>query len=201
MTSRSTHARIVRAVATAVVVFFLAAGAHLAGGAALPSPLILAALAASTLLAVTVLARKKLPFTAVLGTLSIGQIVLHQAFTTLTTTAACVSASRGHFGTQQVHCSPSGAMEHSHAFSMFDDPLMLAAHSAAVVVTALMLYHGETALVLALRRFQPLAALPRLITYPPLADLPLVPEAPTRNYLQPLLNIRPVRGPPLATSH
>ncbi|NJC21168.1 hypothetical protein BJ994_000244 [Arthrobacter pigmenti] len=201
MSSFGTHARIVRAVATAVVVFFLAAGAHLAGGAALPSPLILAALAAATLLGVTVLARKKLPLPAVLGVLGFGQIALHQAFTTLTTTTACVPATRGHFGTQQVHCASSAAVEHLHAFAVFDSPLMFAAHTAAVAVTALMLYHGETALLLALHWFRPLAARPRLATFLPLADLPLIPAAPARSYLEPLLNIRPLRGPPLITSH
>ena len=197
----STHARIVRAAATAVVVFFLAAGAHLAGGAALPNPLILGTLAVTTLLAVTILARKKLSLPAVLGILGAGQLLLHEAFTTLTTTAACVPASRSHFGPQQVHCAPTGGAEHAHAFSLFDSPLMFAAHAAAVVVTALMLYHGEAALELAAQWLRPLAALPQLKSQPPLADLPLIPEAPVRNYLEPLLTMRPLRGPPLTTSH
>lgn len=198
----STHVRVVRAAATAVVVFFLAAGAHLAGGAALPSPLILGTLAVTTLLAVTILARRKLQLPAVLGILGVGQLLLHQAFTTLTTTAACVPASRAHFGPQQVHCLPaSGIAEHAHAFSMFDSPLMLAAHAGAVVITALMLYHGEAALELAVQWLRPLAALPRLSVYPPPADLPLVPDNPVRSYLEPLLMMRPLRGPPLSTSH
>jgi hypothetical protein len=197
----STHARIVRAVATAVVVFFVAAGAHVAGGAALPNPLILGTLAVTTLLAVTILSRKRLALPAVLGILGAGQLLLHGGFTTLTTTAACVPASRDHFGPQQVHCAPAGGLEHAHAFSMFDSPLMFAAHAAAVVVTALMLYHGEAALELAVQWLRPLAKLPRLVTNPPLADLPLIPEAPVRNYLDPLLTMRPLRGPPLPTSH
>lgn len=196
-----THARVVRATVTAVVVFSLAAGAHLAGGAALPNPLILGTLAVTTLLAVTVLSRRKLPLPAVLGILGAGQLVLHEAFTTLTTTASCVPASRGHFGPQQVHCAPAGGMEHAHAFSLFDSPLMFAAHAAAVLVTALMLYHGEAALELAVQWLRPLAVQPQLVVYPPAADLPPVPEAPARNYLEPLLDIRPLRGPPLHTSH
>lgn len=196
-----THVRMLRAAATAVVVFFLAAGAHLAGGAALPSPLILGTLAVTTLLVVTILSRRKLSFPSVLGILGAGQVLLHEAFTTLTTTAACVPAPRGHFGPQQVHCAPTGGLEHAHAFSMSDSPLMLGAHAAAVVVTALMLYHGEAALELAAQWLRPLVALPQLVIYPPLADLPLLPDAPVRNYLEPLLNIRPLRGPPLPTSH
>ncbi len=197
----STNARILRAVATAVVVFSVAAGAHVAGGAALPSPLILAALGASTLLAVTVLARNQLSLAGLLGILGVGQFALHQAFTMLTTTTACVAAPRGHFGTQQVHCAPAGAMEHAHAFVMFDSPAMFGAHTAAVVVTALMLFHGESTLKLALRWLRPLAILPRVGTFPPRVDLPPAPETPVRNYLHPLLNIRPLRGPPLPTSH
>ncbi|WP_323960226.1 hypothetical protein GC088_01845 [Arthrobacter sp. JZ12] len=197
-----THARMLRSTATAAVVFFLAAGAHLAGGAALPGLHILAALAVSTLLAVTVLARKKLSLAAVLGILGLGQLVLHEAFTTLTTTAAaCVPTSRGHFGPQQVHCQPVGLMEHAHAFSLFDSPMMLAAHAAAVVVTALMLHYGETAIELALQWFRPLAALPRILPTIPVADLPPVPEVPTRRYSAPLLAVSPLRGPPLLSSH
>lgn len=196
-----THARMMRAAATAVVVFFLAAGAHLAGGAVLPSPLILGTLAVTTLLAVTILSRRKLSLPSVLGILSAGQMLLHEAFTTLTTTAACVPAPRGHFGPQQVHCAPTVGPEHAHAFSMFDSPLMFGAHAVAVVVTALMLHHGETALELAAQWLRPLVTLPQAVTYPPLANLPLLPEAPVRNYVEPLLNSRPLRGPPLPTSH
>lgn len=197
-----THARIMRAAATAAVVFPLAAGAHLMGGATLPSPFILVALAISTLLAVTVIARRKLPLPAVLGVLGGGQLVLHQAFTTLTTTAsACVPTSRGHFGPQQVHCAPAAVTEHTHAFSLFDSPLMLAAHAAAVVVTALLLYHGEAAVELVVQWLRPLATLPRLLPNVPEAELPSVPEAPARRYSAPHLIIRPLRGPPLIPSH
>lgn len=194
-----THARVVRAAATAVVIFFLAAGAHLAGGAALPDPLILAALAVTTLLAVTILSRRKLALPAVLGVLGAGQVLLHQAFSTMTTTAACVPAARGHFGPQQVHCAPAG-LGHEHAFSVFDSPLMLGAHVAAVVLTALMLYHGEAALELAVQWLRPLAGLPQPAACPPVADLPVIPSAPSRNYLEPFLNTRPLRGPPVSTS-
>lgn len=197
----SSHARILRAAACAVVVFFLAAGAHLAGGAALPSPLILGTLAVTTLLGATVLSRRKLSLPAVLGVLSAGQLLLHEAFTMLTTTAACVPAARGHFGPQQVHCTPTGGLEHAHVFSLFDSPLMFAAHAGAVVVTALMLYYGEAAVELAAQWLRPLAVLARLRAVLPVADLPPIPEAPARNYLAPLLNIRPLRGPPLSASH
>jgi hypothetical protein len=84
---------------------------------------------------------------------------------------------------------------------MFDSPLMSAAHAAAVICTALMLYHGEAALELAVQWLRPLAALPQLAVYPPLADLPLIPEPPARSYREPLLDTRPLRGPPLPTSH
>ena len=194
----STNARIARGVSTAVVVFFLAAGAHLAGGAALPSPLILAGLAGLTLLAVTVLVRRTLSTGAVLAVIGAGQILLHETFSALTTTTACVPASRGHFGAQQVHCAPADVVVHAHGFSLAEDPLMMLTHVIAVVVTALMLAHGEMALRLALRWLRPLAALPRLATYPPRADLPLLPERPTPNYLSPLLDFRPLRGPPLS---
>lgn len=197
----ATHARVLRAAATAVVIFSLATGAHLAGGAALPNPLILGTLAVATLLTVTILSRRKLPLPAVLGVLGAGQMVLHEAFITLTTTTAvCVAASRDHFGAEQVHCAPAIGIEHAHAFPLLDSPLMFAAHAAAVVLTALMLHSGETALELVVQWLRPLATLPRLCTYPPLADLPTIPAPLTRNYLEPLLNIRPLRGPPLLTS-
>lgn len=196
MTSRS--ARIARASATAVVVFSLAAGAHLAGGSALPNPLILTGLGMITLLAVTVLARRKLPLTGVLAVIAAGQVLLHEAFSTLTTTAACIPATRNHFGPQQVHCAPAGVLEHAHGAVLFESPVMMGTHAAAVVATALMLSHGETALELALQWFRPLSTLPRVPTCPPLADLPLVPVRPARTYLSPLLDIRPLRGPPLS---
>lgn len=194
----STHARIARAVFTGAAVFSLAAGAHLAGGAALPSPLILAGLAGLTLLAVTVFARRKFSVGGVLAILGGGQVLLHEAFSALTTTTACVPASRGHFGSQQVHCAPADVLEHAHGFSLVDDPLMFLTHAIAVLVTALMLAHGETALELALRWLRPLAALPQVAAYPSRTELPRTPERPTRNYLSPLLDMRPLRGPPLS---
>ncbi|MFP5315082.1 MAG: hypothetical protein ACLGHS_06865 [Actinomycetes bacterium] len=192
--------RMMRATVTAGVVFLLAAGAHIAGGAALPDPLILGTLAVTTVLATTVLSRRKLSLPSVLGVLGAGQVLLHEAFSTLTTTAACVPSSRAHFGPQQVHCAPAGGMEHAHASSLLDNPLMFAAHAGAVVATALMLYYGETALELAAQWLRPLVALPRLVVFPPPADLPVFPDAPVRSYLEPLLTVRPLRGPPLATS-
>lgn len=194
------HVRMIRSAVTAGVVFLLASGAHIAGGAALPDPLILGTLAMTTVLAVTILSRRKLSLPSVLGVLGAGQVLLHHAFSTLTSTAACAPATRAHFGPQQVHCVPAGGMEHVHAFSLFDNPLMFAAHAAAVGATALMLYYGETALELAAQWLRPLLALPRLVVFPPLADLPVFPDAPVRSYLEPLLTVRPLRGPPVGTS-
>lgn len=195
----STHARIARAVATAVVVFFLAAGAHVAGGAALPDPLILVGLGGLTLLTITIVARRKLTVGGTLVILGAGQVVLHEAFSNLSSTAACMPASGEHLGPQQVHCVPVDALGHVHGISLINDPLMAGMHMAAVAVTALMLVYGETALELALRWLRPLVAVPDVAASMfPLPDLPLPPVSPAGSYLSPLLDVRPLRGPPLS---
>ncbi|WP_155853972.1 hypothetical protein [Arthrobacter sp. H5] len=199
MTGLGTTARILRASATAVVVLSLATGAHLAGGGQLPGLLILAALAAATLLAVTVAAQRKLSLPAVLGILGIGQFVLHQAFNTLTTTTACLPAPGGHYGMQQVHCAPTG-LEHAHAGAAPDGALMLAAHAAAVVITALMLHRGEAALVLTVQWLRPLFALPGLAAQFPQTPLPRFRTISRPSYRHPVLVVPTLRGPPATAS-
>lgn len=148
-------------------IFALACGAHLLGGGSLPDPVVLAALAAFAQLACTAIA----PWTslpALLAVLGGGQLVLHHVFAATTAVQGCAPAPAGHHhGVLETApaCSP---VAHAHG----EPGVMLAAHAVATVVSAVLLRHGDRAL-LALARFARL----RLVSVP-LRPVPVSPRRP-----------------------
>jgi hypothetical protein len=189
-----------RASAVATAILTLAAGAHLAGGGALPAPTVMLAVLAFTALGSTTATRLRLGFPAVAALLAGGQLALHEVFT-----AASIPAAAGS-GTTAPHASHSPpavalppVLDHIYGAEATTGPLMLAAHVLATLGTALLLAKGEDALWALAAWLRPLLALPR----PAACDggaAPLVPFAPFAVPLRPWRNLRQDsrRGPPSA---
>ena len=186
--------RLVRSSVTSAVVLALAAGAHIIGGGTLPAPLIVAVLGSATLLAVTVISKKALPLPALLLVLTLGQWLLHHAFSLTSTAAACVTAPTNHYAVQAVHCMPNGA--HAHPAAAHADLWMLGVHGVAVVATGFMLQRGESALQLAATWLIPLRWLPDVVLGVPVPRIPLFPPAPALRSVRVLRDIPALRGPP-----
>jgi hypothetical protein len=198
-------------VATAILT--LAAGAHLAGGGALPAPTVMLAVLALTALGSTTATRLRLRFPAAAALLAGGQLALHEVFA-----AASVPAAAAGSGTATPHASHlSGAaglpavLDHLYGTGIYgteiygtgatSGPLMLAAHILATLGSALLLAKGEDALWALAAWLRPLVALPRPAAYDGGAA-PLVPFAPSAVPLRPWRNLRQDsrRGPPSAVA-
>lgn len=203
--------RLLRSLIVTGVIVGLAAGGHLFGGGNLPAPMITVALAALVLVPVTWLTRRELSFTTLLGLLGAGQLVLHEAFTTLSVSAVCqapvTAGSHLHAGTSSLHCLPSASAAASaaasagmdaHPASGVDPVAMLAGHVLAVLATAWFLRRGEASLWQLLAWLRPLVHVLRPVAIPvagptTFARNPDFIPAPWRN-----LRLHSLRGPPAA---
>lgn len=169
------------------LVIGFAAGGHLAGGGELPSPAILAALSAVTLVPVAVLTRFRLSFPALVALLGAGQSWLHWAFDALGGAGAAAPASAalmpGHAGHEGAALDPAGISPDALAaagsaaaggvHSAASDSVMFAAHAVATLFTAALLARGERVLATLsswlrplTRRPEPAAVLPARIPVP-----------------------------------
>lgn len=191
---------LLRSSAVATVILTLPAGAHLAGGGALPAPVILLAVLALTGLASTMATRLQLGFPAMAALLAGGQLALHGLFTAFGPHAAGrvptgASPHAGHLPgtdiiTSAVHLAGTEAGS---------APLMLAAHALATLGCAILLAKGEAALWALAAWLRPLSALPRAEV--PDAVPPVLAAFPTAAVLlRPWRNLRQDsrRGPPSA---
>ncbi|GAA1264421.1 hypothetical protein [Arthrobacter pascens] len=199
--------RLLRSLIVTGVIVGLAAGGHLFGGGNLPAPMITVALAALVLVPVTWLTRRELSFTTLLGLLGAGQLVLHEAFSTLSVSAVCQTPVTGgshlHAGTSTLHCLPSASAGASagmdaHAAAGADPMAMLAGHVLAVLATAWFLRRGEASLWQLLAWIRPLVHILRPVAIPvagptTFARNPVFIPAPWRN-----LRLHSLRGPPAA---
>lgn len=203
--------RLLRSLIVTGVIVGLAAGGHLFGGGNLPAPMITVALAALVLVPVTWLTRRELSFTTLLGLLGAGQMVLHEAFSTLSVSAVCqapvTAGSHLHAGTSSLHCLPSASAAASaaasagmdaHPASGVDPVAMLAGHVLAVLATAWFLRRGEASLWQLLAWLRPLVHVLRPVAIPvagptTFARNPDFIPAPWRN-----LRLHSLRGPPAA---
>ncbi|MDQ0210087.1 hypothetical protein [Arthrobacter bambusae] len=160
--------RLLRTTLIGSIILGLAAGGHLAGGGNLPTPAILTALCALTILPVAILTRARLSFPALAGLLGAGQLCLHWAFGALSGTSTATQLQSGHAG--HVPWSPApdavGAIASSHAAA--SDWQMLAAHTLATAGTALVLARGEQALWALASWLRPLVQLPAPTAIQPL---------------------------------
>ena len=181
----------------------LAAGGHVIGGGTLPAPIITLALTALLMVPVTWLSKRELSFPVLLGLLGAGQMLLHEALSTLSVSAVCQASATGrgshHAATSSLHCLPASPAELSaHSGAGIDPLAMLAGHALAVLGTAWLLRQGEAALWQLLAWLRPLAVLPRPAVLPvsgprTFAHDPILIPAPWRN-----LRRHSLRGPPAA---
>jgi hypothetical protein len=184
----------------ATVILTLAAGAHLAGGGGLPTPLILLAVLALTALASTAATRLQLGFPAMAALLAGGQLALHGLFTAFAPFAAGPASTgaaphAGHLPGTEI-LTPA---THLAATEVASGPLMLAAHALATLGCAVLLAKGEAALWALAAWLRPLSALPRAVA--PDAAPPRLAAFPTAAApLRPWRNLRQDsrRGPPSA---
>jgi hypothetical protein len=202
--------RLLRTGTIGATVLSLAAGAHVMGGGVLPAPAIMVALIALNVLASTVVTKFRLSLPAMVGLVAVSQLVLHQAFDSLSVgirtdllpagatsslhdhsmsamaqSAAVLQATMGDAGT--------AGMVHSSGSSVW----MLAAHGAATLGIAVVLARGEHALWSLASWLRPL--------FVRAAPMPVIPARPSRPALAPVLlpalpwrNLRfdSRRGPP-----
>ncbi|TLM87180.1 hypothetical protein [Pseudarthrobacter sp. NamE5] len=194
---------LLRASALSTVILTLAAGAHLAGGGALPQPVIMLAMLALTALAGTTATRLKLGFPAMAALLGGGQLVLHKVFTGFS--APPVTALPGSNLIHEGHHSGSAVLapmvDHLYGAGAGSGPLMLAAHVTATLGSAFMLAKGEDALWALANWLRPLFALPRPLKNDGGAQ-PSVASPPSAAPLRPWRNLRQDsrRGPPSAVA-
>jgi hypothetical protein len=190
-----------RASTVSMVILALASGAHLAGGGALPTPAIMLAVLALTVLGSTTATRLRLGFPAMAALLGGGQLALHEVFAAFSAPAAAAAS-----GTATPHDSHlagaallTSAAGHLSGAEPGSGPLMLMAHIMATLGSALLLAKGEAALWSLAAWLRPLAALPQPVACddgaPPLPVFP-----PAAAPLRPWRNLRQDsrRGPPSA---
>lgn len=214
--------RLLRTTLVGATILGLAAAAHVIAGGVLPSPLIMAALMALHMLCSTVATKFRLGLPAMLALLATSQLVLHQAFATLSVTLPSVSMPAGmHDHSQSAQAQAAAVLQSvamapatapalsgmdlmHHGGGAMGSPMsvwMLAAHMAATLATALLLAHGENALWTLASWLKPLYRSPAAVLIQPAQQArPAVQPLPLSRL--PWRNIRPDtrRGPPLLTA-
>ncbi|WP_262107844.1 hypothetical protein [Arthrobacter sp. Marseille-P9274] len=183
--------RLLRAGGFSAAAFCLSAAAHVAGGGTLPATAVVVALGALTLLPVMVLAGRKLGAATTAAALGASQLLLHQAFTVLSSTSNCTEAGgHSHAGAGSLDCvaaASHSAADHGAA--------MLAAHVIATAFIGLMLARGEEALWALAAWLRPLVRLPSAVVQPvPGRPSPAATPRLLRTLCQ--LELHPLRGPP-----
>jgi hypothetical protein len=166
-------------VATTVVT--LAAAAHVVAGGLLPAPALLFALLALTALVTTTATRLKLNLAGMSALLGAGQVVLHEAFSALSLSAAGAvtggPAERAHHGGAVFLPLPA---DHLHQLHQPDSALawsMLAGHALATLACALLLARGEDALWSLAAWLRPLVQLPAPLPPRPAVERVLAPRS------------------------
>ncbi|MHC6232040.1 hypothetical protein ACX5I6_21135 [Arthrobacter sp. MMS24-T111] len=173
--------------------FTLAAGAHVLAGGFLPQPAIIAGLVALMLAPVMILSKIKINAPVMIGLLSLGQLVLHEAFTAFSVSTAFSPVDGGHIhDAAQAHSLAGAAMPEQGGVPAV---LMLVFHGAATLATGMVLARGEAA-VWALAAW--LLPLVRILTALVIPDWPHVPAAPAAVVPSRWRSLRlpALRGPP-----
>lgn len=188
--------RLMRTALIGSIILGLAAGGHLAGGGNLPTPAILTALCALTILPVAVLTRTRLSLPVLAGLLGTGQLCLHWAFCGLSGASPAAPLQSGHAGHVPLAPAPDTMSAISSTHAAASDWQMLVAHTVATLGTALVLARGEQALWALAAWLRPLIQLPA-----PTATHPLRTPAPcttptVRPRALPALLLPSRRGPP-----
>ncbi|WP_125610187.1 hypothetical protein [Specibacter cremeus] len=208
--------RLLRAGAIAGTVLVLAAGAHVLGGGALPAPLIMAALTALTILGATMATLARITLPAMTGLLGASQLALHQGFDLLGApaagsampagphamhSAAEMAAALGSAATLQAATLHNAALQDAAHMGGGPSLAMIAAHTAATLLAAVVLARGEAALWALAGWLRPLfiaalATVPLPAAFRPRPVPAARPFLPWRS-----LRINGLRGPPLTAIH
>ncbi|MDR6986390.1 hypothetical protein J2Y66_000860 [Paenarthrobacter nitroguajacolicus] len=187
-----------RSAAISLVVVLLAAGAHVAGGGALPTAPVLLALVALTALVATLATRFKLNLVTMAGLLGAGQLALHEAFTALSPITAVGPGANHHLGGESLDPGMDIAATHTHELGTAFGALMLVGHILATLASAVVLAKGEDAMWQLAVWLRPLLALPTLVFRPDAGASPVAVGAPDVFIPRPWRNLRQDsrRGPP-----
>lgn len=145
--SRGPALRVARAAGTAGTSLAFAVGAHVVAGGDAPTGPVLVAVAAVTLAVATPLTGRRLPAVGLAPLLAALQTVVHTGLSLLTGTGTGTAAGTGagagahHHGAVALSAAlPDGTPPHPH-----DGPGMLAAHAAAVLLTAALIAGADRA--------------------------------------------------------
>lgn len=182
----------------------LAAAAHILGGGSLPHPAVLLALAGLVTLPVAALTARKVSTPAMVATLGIGQVILHEAFVQLNPARPMGSemgmAMHHHGIAAESATTLLGSVLQSFPVlldsAMLSSLVMIGAHCLATVGTAVVLAKNEAALFALMAWLRPLIQLPEVQHAP---AMPSVRPASTGRCVPVLwrqLKIHPLRGPP-----
>ncbi|WP_311214586.1 MULTISPECIES: hypothetical protein [unclassified Arthrobacter] len=195
MTSARAPFRIPRATAVAVTVLTLAVAAHVLAGGELPAFPVMTALAAVVALSAVMLAGRKMTAPVLAAYLGIGQATLHLAFSALSGPGTPTPAVAHHGGLPGGTGSVAAGAPHDHLSA--DASLgMLGMHVAAVLVTALLMARGESALWALAGWLRPLVETLEPSAIPARRYVPLI-AAEALSLRWKVLLRPPVRGPPL----
>lgn len=192
--------RLLRPAMVAAVAIALAAGAHVTGGGALPAPAVLLALAALFLLPATALSARRfsLPFLgAMVGG---GQLVLHQAFTALSSPAACLPhetrITATHVHETSLTCPATTLPAEAGPPLSAADLSMTAAHVLVTAAAVVLLAKSDEAFWLLAAWLTPLKTLLTPPALPARAPRPRVQGAVSRPVSRIGPKAQPLRGPP-----
>ncbi len=185
------------------IAVFLAAGAHLAGGAGMPPVVLLAAPTALLLPPVFLLARRQLSFPVLAAVLSAAQLILHGAFSLFPPATSCASGpvSHSHHAVTATGCGPAAPAGAQLAEAAGNGWTMTVAHLGAMFLTALLLAHGEKALWQLLAWLRPLARIPAPPTLPGPTPRLLISFASTAPASSTAPCVHRLRGPPVPACH
>ncbi len=211
------HARLLRASVITVVIIALSSLAHVTGGGSLPEPAIVVGLAALTMLAVTMAAKRTLPLPALTLILGAAQVAFHHLFGMLSSTARCEAATHAHHAIitcatdtiplqhQALDAGPAAGIAAGTAAGTAAGlgtgigAAMFAAHVLATLVTAVVITRGEQAVHATLAWLKPLFSPLKTTAITPTVRLSI--KATDRALATPpYLVAPPLRGPPV-TSH
>ena len=195
--------RLPRSAAVTAVSMALTAGAHVTGGGTLPAPGIVLALGALLLVPAAALSARRFSLRLLAVLVGSGQILLHQAFTALSTPAACLPhgtrITAHHVHVTSLACPPA-LPPTGEGLPALTDPPMAAAHALATAATVILLARSEEALWLLTAWLAPLTSLPRPALFPVPGTRSAVRGPVFRPFSRVCLQVHRLRGPPAAAA-
>lgn len=192
--------RLARASVVAAVTVALALVAHVLGGGAVPSAMLLGPLAAVVLAAAVLVSGRRIGALGAIALLGVGQLGLHGAFDLLGGMGCAPMAGPAvghvHATAETVACTTTSVAPVPHS----GGSTMLVLHVVATVLAALLIAGTDRALAWIAAWVRPLVALLSPVLVPAFATLPVRVET-IRVVARADVGISPDRGPPAAPAH